>query len=139
MSEEYATPAVIKRMRDAFEAANRRDFDAMKRFFAPDAVWHARPLGTSFEGRAAIRGFLEDWLGGYEDFKAEPEELLDLGGGVVLALVREGGRPVGTVGHVQQPEGWVFAWADGLVVEVEAYTDVDEGRAAAARLAEARG
>ena len=138
-SEESTTPDLLELMRDAFEAVNRRDLDAMMSFYAPDALWESPPLGTSFEGRAAIRGFVEDWMDAYEEWQAKPEELLDLGSGVVFAVVRQSGRPVGTVGHVQQREGWVFVWVDGLIVHVTAHTDIDEGRAAAERLAESRG
>jgi len=37
---------------------------------------------------AAIRGFLEDWLGAYEEYEIEAEEILDLGNGVVLFVIR---------------------------------------------------
>src|SRR5436309_12026076 len=57
------------------EAANRRDFDAMMSFFAPDAVWEMPVLGT-FEGAAAIRAFWQDWFASYEEFWVEQEEVL---------------------------------------------------------------
>jgi ketosteroid isomerase-like protein len=63
----------------------------------------------------------------------------DLGSGVVFAVVRQSGRPVGTVGHIQVRERWVFVWVDGLIVHVMAYTDINEARTAAERLAESRG
>jgi hypothetical protein len=40
----------------------------------------------------AIRAFLEDWLGTYEEYLAEVEEVLDLGHGVVFVAYREDGR-----------------------------------------------
>ena len=52
---------------------------AMHSFFAPDGVWDMSPLGMgTFEGRAAIRAFLEDWQGAYGEFGVEAEEVLDL-------------------------------------------------------------
>ena len=131
-------PDLVELVRRANEAANRRDFDVLMSFFAPHALWESPPLGTRFEGRAAIRGFAEDWMGAYEEWHAAPEELFDLGSGVVFAVVRQSGRPVGTVGHIQVREGWVFVWVDGLIVHVMAYTDINEARAAAERLAEER-
>jgi ketosteroid isomerase-like protein len=62
MSQESTTSDLVEVTRRLFEASNRRDFDAVQSFFAPDAVWEAVSLGTSFDGVAAIRGFLEDWL-----------------------------------------------------------------------------
>ena len=78
MSEESTTPDLVELTRRMFEAANRRDLDAAQSFYAPDAVWDAWEVGT-FEGRAAIRGFWEDWIQAYEKFEIEPEEILDLG------------------------------------------------------------
>jgi ketosteroid isomerase-like protein len=139
MSEESTTPDLVELTRDAFEAVNRRDLDATMSFYASDAFWESPPLGMSFKGRPEIRGFVEDWMGAYEEWQAEPEELLDVGRGVVFAVVRHSGRPAGSVGRIQQVEGWVFVWAHGRIVQVTAHTNVAEGRAAAERLAEAGG
>jgi ketosteroid isomerase-like protein len=59
MPEESTTPDLVELPRSFAEAAKRRDFDAMLSPFVPDAVWEAAPLGVSFEGVAAIRGFLK--------------------------------------------------------------------------------
>src|SRR5436305_499521 len=85
MSKESTTPDLVQLMRKAYEPVNRRDrdLDAMMSFYAPDALWESPPLGTRFEGRAAIRGFAEDWMSAYEERHAAPEELFDLGSGVV--------------------------------------------------------
>src|ERR1700736_6038872 len=84
MSEESTTPDLVELTRGYFEAASRRDLDAVMSFFAPDAVWETVSLGTNFEGVAAIRNFFEDWVGAYEEFEMEMEmeEALDLGNGV---------------------------------------------------------
>jgi ketosteroid isomerase-like protein len=98
MPEESTTPDLVELVRVVTDAADRRDLDAVMRFFAPDAVWDAVSLGTSFEDVAAIRGFLEDWLGAYEEHEMQPEEIVDLGNGVVFAVTRLTARPVGSVG-----------------------------------------
>ena len=53
-------------------------------FVAPDAAWELR--SGIFQGTEAIRGFLEGWLGSYEDHRVEAEEILDLGHGVVFHM-----------------------------------------------------
>jgi ketosteroid isomerase-like protein len=58
---------------------------------------------------------------------------------VVVAVVRHEGRPAGSTGHVKTHQACVFVFVDGMVVRVTVYTDIDEGRAAAGRLAEQRG
>jgi ketosteroid isomerase-like protein len=140
MSEESTTPDLVELTRRSFEPASRRDFDAMPSFFAPDAVWEAASLGTTFQGVAAIRGFLEDWLGAYDEYEIEPEEILDLGNGVVFVVIRFTARPVGSGSALMRRRPLVFTWVEGLVARVTAYADsIAEGRAAAERLAESRG
>jgi len=61
MPEESTTPDLVELTRRNFEAANRRDFDAVLSFFAPDAVWDASLSGVgigTFEGSAAVRNLM---------------------------------------------------------------------------------
>jgi ketosteroid isomerase-like protein len=60
MPDESTTPDLVELTRRTSEAANRRDLDAVASSFAEDAVFDGRAAGTFFEGRAAIRSFLED-------------------------------------------------------------------------------
>jgi ketosteroid isomerase-like protein len=138
MPEESTTPDLVELVGDVFGAVNRRDFDAMLSHFAPDAVWEAAPLGVSFEGVAAIRGFFEDWIGSYDEFEMEPEEALDLGNGVVFSVSLQRGRPLGSTGVVQVRSGFVAVLVGGMIVQVMVYPDIDEARADAERLAEER-
>ena len=139
MPEESTTPDPAELTRRAFEAVNRRDIDAVMSFFAPDAVLDGRLVDGLYEGRTAIRGFLDEWLGSYAELRYEVEEFVVLDDGVVLAVVKQVGRPVGVDGQVDQREGWAICWsADGLLVRLTTRPDIDEARAAAERLAESR-
>jgi ketosteroid isomerase-like protein len=98
------------------------------------------PIGLGVcEGLAAIRGFWEDWAATYEEWKAEPEEIFDLGGGVTLAVVIQKGRFAGSSGDVRTRYASVAVWAQGLIASTTNYGDPDDARAAAERLAESRG
>jgi ketosteroid isomerase-like protein len=109
-------------------------------FYAPDGVWDMSPMGMgAFEGRAAARGFLEDWFASYEEYELEAEEILDLGNGVGFRVLNQKGRPVGSSGEVELRYAAVAVWEDGKIVRMTNYNDIDEGRAAAERLAEERG
>jgi ketosteroid isomerase-like protein len=121
------------------EAANRLDLDAIEGFYAPEAVWEGRESGMTFEGRTAIRGFWEDWAAAYEEFEWRSEETLDLGNGVIFQVAFQKGRPVASIGYVQLRYATVAVWAKGLIERVTLYSDPDEARAAAERLAEERG
>jgi ketosteroid isomerase-like protein len=51
----------------AFEAATRRDHDAVVSSFAEDATFDGRV--DTIEGRAAIRSFIGGWFGAYEELE----------------------------------------------------------------------
>lgn len=129
MPEESTTPNLVERVRATFEAVP--DVEGVLGFFAPDAVWEAIDLGTSFEGIAAIRGFLEDWFGSYEELRTEPEEIRELDGAVTFVLISQYGRLTGSPGFVQQRSAIVGLWQAALLVRVLVYPDVEEARAAA--------
>ena len=138
MSEESTTPDLVERWRQMAEAADRRDFDTTMGIYAPDAVWEVQPLGISHKGAPAIRSFLEEWLGSYEDYEYDQEEGHNLGNGVVFVVSRLDAHPLGSPGRVEERWAFTVVWAAGVVVRVMARNDVDEARAAAERLAEAR-
>jgi ketosteroid isomerase-like protein len=114
MSEEGTTPDLVKRMRLMFDAPDRADWDGVLRFVAPEAVWEATGVGTSFHGVAAIRVFLEEWSGPYEDWGLDVEEILDLGDGVTFSVFVQKGHPVGSTGQVQSRHAQVGEWAEGV-------------------------
>jgi len=141
MPEESTTPDLVERMRLMLQAADRADWDGTLRFVAPEAVWEATAmgLGTSFDGVAAIRVFLEEWSGPYEDWGLDVEEVLNLGNGVTFSVFVQKGHPVGSTGEVHLRHAQVGEWADGVVVRITEYADIGEARTAAERLAEERG
>jgi ketosteroid isomerase-like protein len=141
MPEESTTPDRVERTRLAFAAWNRGDLDETLKDFAPDAVWEAVPLGLTFDGIAAIRSFLEDWRSTYDEYEIQPHEIRDVSNDVVLTVVRQMVLPAGSTGPTRIAEDWafVFAWRGGRVVRAVAQQNIDEARAAAQRLAEARG
>ena len=141
MSEESTTPDLVELSRGLFDAAQRREFDAILLRYAPDAVWDMNPLGGlgTFEGHAAIRGFWRDWFASYEELEIGLDEILDLGNGVIFAVVNQKARPVGSSGDVRLLYAVGGAWVEGLVVRFTNYSNIDEARAAAKRLAKERG
>jgi ketosteroid isomerase-like protein len=142
VSEESTTPDLEELARRNNEAFNRGDFDAAVAMFAPDAVWNTASAGgliTVFEGREAIRGVLEEWIGAYEDYEAKTDEVRDLGNGVSFGVTLHRGRPKGSSRFVELRVAAVSIWRDGLVERLATCTDIDEARAAAERLAQEPG
>jgi ketosteroid isomerase-like protein len=140
MSEESTTPDLVERVRFMLgDAAIRRDFDAILASFAPNAIW-IMPT-QEFRGTDAIRRHWEEWYDSYEDFQFGPPDVADIGNGVVLATVMQGGRPGGSTSELSQELALIYEWSNGSVVRVTASAgqeDVAAARAAAERLARER-
>ncbi len=140
MPEESTTPDLPELTRRQLEAANCGDLDAFMSVFAPDAVYDASRDGLGvYEGPMAIRGLIGGWWSSFEDLQLTLEELLDLGNGVAFMVLRHDARPAGSTSHVKTHQAYVSVSVEGLVVHVTVYGDIDEGRAAAERMAESRG
>jgi ketosteroid isomerase-like protein len=136
MSKEFTTPDPVELVRKQLQALDRGDLDGVMSSVAEDGVLDGR--ADLIEGRAAIRGFLDEWFGAYEELDFELEEVRHLGGGVVFAVVIQDGRLIGSDGHIRQREGWVYLWVRGSIARLTT-SDVDQARAAAERLAQERG
>ena len=135
MSEESATPDLVALMRGLSDAPS---IEETIRYYAPDAVYDMSKLGMGvFEGRPAIRAFLDDWETRYEDLQDEVQEIVDLGRGVVFLDARISAHVVGSPAHarVNARYGYVFVWVGGKVTRATPYSDIEEARAAAERLA----
>jgi hypothetical protein len=94
-------------------------------------------LGT-YTGPDAIRRFYEEWIGPLYEFGVAVDDIRDLGNGVIYAI------QVGHRGHdphfsLELGGGVVGIWENGKLVRMTVYTDIDEGRAVAERLASERG
>jgi ketosteroid isomerase-like protein len=140
VSDESTTPDLEELARRSVEAFNRRDLDAALSVYGPNSIWDNSAFGLETnEGFAAIRQFIEDWYSSYEELEIEIEENVHLGNGVLLAVAVQKGRPVGSTGHLEVRYAVVFVFAGGIIERAQGYTDIDEARAAAERLAQERG
>jgi ketosteroid isomerase-like protein len=140
MSKESTTPDLVERVRGILGAANRQDWDSILALYAPDAVWDMSERGVgTYQGAQAIRGFWEDWWSSYEHLQIDVLEVVDIGNGVILAAFDLKGPPKGTTVEISTRMVLLYEWTDGDVSRITAYFDLDEGRAAAERLAEERG
>ena len=138
MPEESTAPDPVALVRLFVDAASARDLDAMTLCFAPDAVWDVQEWGKH-EGHQAIREFFEGWWGGYDELTMEAEEILDMGNGVVFAVMVQEGRLSGSSHLIAWRSGMASVSVDGVLASVRNYTSPSAARAAAERLAEERG
>ncbi len=139
MSDEATTRDLVAHTQGLEHATNARDFDAIVSHFTADAEIDNSVAGLGIlEGRAAIRGFFEEWIAAYEEYTFEFEEIHDLGGSVALGVANLRGRLPGSTSWVQLRYAAVTIFRDGLIEHQTNYTNIDEARAAAERLAEER-
>jgi ketosteroid isomerase-like protein len=140
MPEESTTPDLEALARTNIAAVNRRDFDAMLGYAAPDVVYDTSPSGLGiYKGVPAIRDFIEGYWKTFEELRFELEEFQDLGNGVTFSVQRQHAVLVGSTAPIQAREAHVTEWKDGFVVRITVYIDIDEARADAERLAQERG
>jgi ketosteroid isomerase-like protein len=140
MPEESTTPDLVEVVHRCVESVNRRDLDEFVSFFGADSVWDLSPMGLgAYEGVSAIRAFIEDWQASYDEFELALEEVVDLGNDVVFAVVFQRARVADSAAEVRMRYASVNSGAHGLLERISNYTDIDEARAAAERLAHERG
>jgi len=140
MPEESTTTGLVQLTRCAVEAAANGDYDPVISVLSPDAVWDGTRQGLFvYEGHAAIREFLEEWHGSFDGYSVKVEEDTDLGRGIIFSILVNTGHLKGSSGEIKLRYATIGEWTDGLCKRVATYTDIDEARATAERLAKSRG
>lgn len=124
----------VERVRRAYDAFNRRDFDAALAD-ADDAInW--RPIfsveSPLLEGKEEIRAA---WTRQLEslDLQIELQELIPVGEASVVAVAKWTGRGSASGAPVGATAAQVLTFADGMVIKVESYASKGEALEAAGR------
>ncbi|HET9120579.1 MAG TPA: nuclear transport factor 2 family protein [Solirubrobacterales bacterium] len=128
MSEENVE--IVRAMLDAF---NRGDFDASLEFLAEDIEWHDPadvPGAGVHRGPDEVRRFFVAWLGAWETYTAEAEELIDAGDRVVV-VHHEWGRGRESGIEVDNRSANLFELRDGKVVRRWPFPDRESALQAA--------
>src|SRR6476620_6578173 len=91
MSQENVE--IVRGMAAAF---NRGDMDAWLEYWTDDIDFRAAEGAPDdrgpINGKDALRAFVQDWLDTFDEFRAEPVELIDAGVDKVIAVMRISGR-----------------------------------------------
>lgn len=108
-----------EQLRAAYESAARRhrpDFQLLD----PDVEWHTRadlPDSATYRGHDGVAKLFSEWLESFDDLRFDPEESIDPGDDVVVAVLRLSGRIRGSGEEVTMPETHVWTMRDGKGVE----------------------
>ena len=109
------------------------------RLFAEDAVFDVSAAGVGrFEGVRAVRAYLEDWIGSYDEQVFRSWEGTDLGAGVVFVVAHLDARMRGSSQAVKESWSFTVLWEGGRIARVTADGDIGQARDRALLLASDR-
>jgi uncharacterized protein len=123
----------VARARAALAAFGTGDLDRLIRQFHPDFVGVVPPELSAepdtYRGHAGIRRYLESFREYVDGLRFLPEEVIDAGDAVVVAMRIEG-RGRGSGVPFEQRLANRITVRDGLIASMTAYASVDEALAA---------
>jgi ketosteroid isomerase-like protein len=77
-------------------------------------------------GKGAFRAYVQDWMDTFDEFWIEPVELIDAGSGVVVALLRYGGRAKLSGIEPDETFGVVFTIRDQKIARGREYATLEQ-------------
>jgi ketosteroid isomerase-like protein len=117
----------VQAVRSSYEAFGRGDLDGALAMMDDEIEWHQAqglPHGGIYRGLAAVRAAVfdpldEEW---WEDFRADPDEVIALGEDVVV-LGRYTARAKATGAPLDVPFAHVWRFRNGRAVRFHQFTD----------------
>jgi uncharacterized protein len=117
----------VEAVRSSYEAFGRGDLDGALAMMDDAIEWHQAqglPHGGLYRGLAAVRAAVfdpldEEW---WEDFRADPDEVIGLGDDVVV-LGRYTARAKATGAPLDVPFAHVWRFRNGRAVRFHQFTD----------------
>lgn len=129
----------IEIVRRIFDAAARRDADAVFALYDPGIEWDTSgtTIGVMGEGRyhghEGVRSWFREWYGGWQSVEHVFEELIDAGNHVVV-LVTDRARGAASGADVELHYAGVWTIRDGKVARVAWYSEREDAFQAAGLL-----
>jgi ketosteroid isomerase-like protein len=122
---------IVRRVSDAFAAG---DSDTLFALVAPEIEWDFSHVDTWLEekmyrGYDGIAEFFGKWVGEWDDYSFEVEDIIDAGDRVV-AIVRDEGRGKSSGIKLERRHAEVWTVRDGKVIRIEPYDEKAEALAA---------
>jgi ketosteroid isomerase-like protein len=113
----------VEIVRRSFEAFQRGDYEAAMDAIDPRIEYDLThfPDGKVYLGHEGIREAFRIWMGTWEDYRQELDELIDAGDDEVIALVRESGRGKGSGIELERPTAGLWTLRDGRAVRIRFY------------------
>ena len=130
MSEEN-----VEIVRQYVAAYSEGGTDAWAEFWHPDINWRAMEgalddIGV-MRGPEAMRRYYRQWEETFDEIRTEPDELIDVGGDQVLAVVRSVGRMKGSDAEVDIRYAVVISIREGKIGKGREFASREEALEAA--------
>jgi ketosteroid isomerase-like protein len=126
----------VKTVLDAAPALNRGDLDTWLEQWVADDIDYRAIEGAPddpgpIHGKDALRAYVQDWIGTFDDFKSEPVDLIDAGEDKVVVVTRISGRAKLSGVETDLTYAALYTIRDGKVVRGREYWTRDEALEAA--------
>jgi ketosteroid isomerase-like protein len=124
---QQVTEANVEALRRGYEALNSGDLSVVLELLDPEMEWHEpqpSPDAGTHSGRDSFERFFRGWMDSFEDFRVEPERVVERGG-KLIAVVRQSGRGRSSGVEVDARLAHVWTVEDGRAVRFEAVPDPD--------------
>ena len=113
-------------IRAGYAAFNRGDFDAVVESWGEEAEFvapEAMPDQSSFRGGSGYRQFLASMFEVFDEFRSEPERIVEAGPNRYLVFVMERYRPKGQETAVEARLAHVITMGDGRMRRLQLFLD----------------
>jgi ketosteroid isomerase-like protein len=115
----------VEAVRAGFSALAQGGVEAASAFWREDINWRAMEGAPDdvgeMHGIEAVRRYVQDWYEMFDDFTSELEEVLDVGGDQVVAVVHNAGRAKLSGVPTELRYAAVYTIADGKFVRAREY------------------
>lgn len=117
----------VETLREGYEALNRGDLSIVLGLLHPEIEWHEpapSPEAGTHTGRESFERFLRSWLDTFDEFRVDPERVVEKGDRLI-AVVRQTGRGRSSGVAIEARLAHVWTISDGLAVRWESVADPD--------------
>jgi ketosteroid isomerase-like protein len=124
----------VELVRTLLSAFDQADYEAALEGLDPEIEWQVPPgiaIGQEvYRGHDEVRTGFAEWLGAWDEYRFEPQEMLDYGDRILVGGMQLG-RGRGSGVEVRLPTFSVFTLRDGKVTRHRSYRDRTEALEAA--------
>jgi ketosteroid isomerase-like protein len=121
------TEANVEALQRGYEALNSGDLSLVLELLDPDLEWHEpgdSPEAGTHHGRDSFERFFRSWIDSFDEFRVEPEQVVQRGNDLV-AVVRQSGRGRASGVEIEIRLAHIWTVEDGRAVRWEAVANPD--------------